>query len=211
MRLHPVTGAVLDIQRGEALTPMQRVVETADPLHFGNFGGLPIKLLYLVFGLGLTGLIVSGGCLTLRRGIRLRQVAGQSRTDGWRLGRWRWANLALLGTATALAPAALSAWEDGGTPRDFGTRDLGPYRVTLLWQENGPAARRGLHLRLDCGGCLANPRAAWLRTEGEPDLPIRLASSLGNSPVAQYGPGRELSIEMEAWDGMRATARWVTN
>ncbi len=51
VRLHPVTGAVLDVQQGEALTPMQRVVDTADPVHFGNFGGLPVKLLYLVFGL----------------------------------------------------------------------------------------------------------------------------------------------------------------
>ncbi|MBL6082655.1 PepSY domain-containing protein [Belnapia sp. T18] len=211
VRLHPVTGAVLDIQRGEALTPMQRVVETADPLHFGNFGGLPVKLFYFVFGLGLTGLIVSGGWLALRRGTRLWRAAGLSKTDSWRLGRWRWANIALLGTATALAPAALSAWEDGGTPRDVGTRDLGPYQVTLLWQENGPAAQRGLHLRLDCGGCLANLRSAWLRTEGQPDLPIRLASSLGSSPVAQHGPDRELSIEIEAWDGMRTTARWVTD
>jgi uncharacterized iron-regulated membrane protein len=209
VRLHPVTGAVLDIQRGEMLTPMQRVVETADPLHFGNFGGLPVKLFYLAFGLALTGLIVSGGWLALRRGVRLWHSAGPANAAGWRIGRWRWANIALLGTAAALAPAALSAWEDGGAPRDLGTRDLGPYRLTLLRQDQGPSARRGLHLRLDCGGCLANPRAAWLLVEGQPDRPIRLASSLSGFPIAQPVVGQQVSVRMETWDGMRITAGWT--
>lgn len=42
----PATGALLASLRGEELGVHQRVSETADPLHFGTFGGLWTKLLY---------------------------------------------------------------------------------------------------------------------------------------------------------------------
>ena len=39
----------------------------ADPLHFGYFGGLATKLVWFVFGVGLSGLSISGVLLTWRR------------------------------------------------------------------------------------------------------------------------------------------------
>lgn len=38
----------------------QRIAEMADPLHFGNFAGLPVKLLWFVFGALLTTLCITG-------------------------------------------------------------------------------------------------------------------------------------------------------
>jgi len=42
------------------LSPMQRISEMADPLHFGTFGGFWTKILYFVFGVILSGLSLSG-------------------------------------------------------------------------------------------------------------------------------------------------------
>jgi len=54
------TGEMTAISNGEMLSPMQRISEMADPLHFGTFGGFWTKILYFVFGVILSGLSLSG-------------------------------------------------------------------------------------------------------------------------------------------------------
>ncbi len=58
--LHPVTADVLKIQKGGELKPVAYISDMADPLHFGNFAGLGVKLLYFVFGLGFSFLVAGG-------------------------------------------------------------------------------------------------------------------------------------------------------
>ena len=58
--LHPVTAHVLKIQKGGDLKPVAYLSDMADPLHFGNFAGFGVKLLYFVFGLGFTFLVAGG-------------------------------------------------------------------------------------------------------------------------------------------------------
>lgn len=72
--LDPYTAQVLKIQRIEKLGPAWRWVDTADELHFGTFGGLATKILWLVLGLALTGLIASGSWLWLRRAAKAPAV-----------------------------------------------------------------------------------------------------------------------------------------
>lgn len=65
--LNPVTLEPLKVQRASEIGAIAWLNELADPLHFGYFGGLPTKLVWFVFGLGMTGLSLSGVWLTWKR------------------------------------------------------------------------------------------------------------------------------------------------
>lgn len=53
---------LLEVHRHRAseLNLHQRISEAADPLHFGNFGGLATRILWFVFGLGMSALSLTG-------------------------------------------------------------------------------------------------------------------------------------------------------
>ena len=65
--LDPVTLEVIHVARDRDLGWLQWINQIVDPLHFGNFGGLPVKLIWFTFGLFMTGLSISGVWLTWRR------------------------------------------------------------------------------------------------------------------------------------------------
>jgi uncharacterized iron-regulated membrane protein len=65
--VHPVTGDVLRIKDAAHVPAIERWIDTSDPLHFGDFGGLATKLLWFLFGCGLSFLSFSGFWLMLRR------------------------------------------------------------------------------------------------------------------------------------------------
>ncbi len=54
------SGTLVEQQRTSDLTLPERLAHTADPLHFGNFAGLSIKLLWLVAGLIISASILVG-------------------------------------------------------------------------------------------------------------------------------------------------------
>lgn len=57
------SGRWLDRRDALDLSVHQRISEMADPLHFGNFAGLAIKLLWFAFGAALTALSLTGAYL----------------------------------------------------------------------------------------------------------------------------------------------------
>ncbi|MBM87962.1 MAG: peptidase [Gammaproteobacteria bacterium] len=65
--LLPNTGEVIYNQRGEELSPYWYWSNMADPVHFGNFGGLTSKLIWFIFGLVLSFLSLSGVWLFAKR------------------------------------------------------------------------------------------------------------------------------------------------
>jgi len=58
--IDPVTDHVIGARDAGRLSAIERWAHTADPLHFGNFGGLATKLIWALFGLLLTALCVTG-------------------------------------------------------------------------------------------------------------------------------------------------------
>ncbi|RUO63107.1 PepSY-associated TM helix domain-containing protein [Pseudidiomarina insulisalsae] len=76
--IDPVSGKVLATQYAAELDVVARIADTADPLHFGNFSGLTVKLIYGIFGLMLTALVATG--------MRMHYLRTQKRDPN--LARW---------------------------------------------------------------------------------------------------------------------------
>jgi uncharacterized iron-regulated membrane protein len=68
--IDPATEAVIGERVAEKMFMPERWVHTADPLHFGNFGGLVTKFVWFVFGLLLTGLCATGVVIFTKRTAR---------------------------------------------------------------------------------------------------------------------------------------------
>ena len=58
--LHPTTFEVLKVQRASSLPTVTWLNDIADPLHFGNWGGLITKIIWFLLGLGISSLVLTG-------------------------------------------------------------------------------------------------------------------------------------------------------
>jgi len=58
--IDPVSDRVLSVSKADEMGWRERWTHTADPLHFGGFGGLATKLIWFIAGLALTALCFSG-------------------------------------------------------------------------------------------------------------------------------------------------------
>lgn len=104
LRLDQSTGAILAEQRGEQLPWPARWIDTVDPLHFGNFAGLCVKLIWFVFGLALSGMSLTGAYLHYQR----------LRSGGATASRHRWHGYAacIAVFAVVLALTIFGGWSE---------------------------------------------------------------------------------------------------
>lgn len=100
--IDPGSDRIIGQRTAHRMGPGERLVETADPLHFGTFGGLATKLLWALFGLLLTGLAATGAVIYAKR---TRQVfrGGIVLPALDFLGWAKWPSLALASAVPAIA------------------------------------------------------------------------------------------------------------
>jgi uncharacterized iron-regulated membrane protein len=67
LMLNAFDGSPVHVRTATALGWPARWVDTADPLHFGNFGGLLTQALWFIFGLLLSALCLTGAYLHVQR------------------------------------------------------------------------------------------------------------------------------------------------
>lgn len=217
VELDPYSGAVLKIRRGTALPALERWAETADPLHFGTFGGLATRILWLMAGLGLSGGILAGlysAWLRLRRhGLTLSKHPLSAALVV--LPTLLLLLVCIHGTlvygvvrssiaTTPIAVATLGRIELGGRP------------ATVRWYEpaSSPAAMQ-IAVQFD-GPAQPNFRQAlfWIGEEAVPPAALRPAARLvdrltGQAALPDCARRCRLHILIEGWDGRRQQAQLV--
>lgn len=68
--VNPYSGEVEHVQTAGDLTPLQVTNDIIDPLHFGTFGGLALKILWFIFGIVLSVSILAGTYIWYLRNIK---------------------------------------------------------------------------------------------------------------------------------------------
>lgn len=66
----PYSGRLLATRGLHTMSPVSTVVQSMRPLHTGDFAGLWLKLVYLLFGLMLTAMSLSGMLIWIRRSLQ---------------------------------------------------------------------------------------------------------------------------------------------
>jgi len=97
-----------------------RIFGAVQPLHYGTFGGYPIKLLYFVLALGLTYITSTGMMIWFKRKMQQGQpkakteAAWRGMTTGLTLALSAGAVIAVSGLAVPIPAVCLAVWAVGG-------------------------------------------------------------------------------------------------
>lgn len=100
------TNSVKLTRDGRDLNVHQRISEMADPLHFGDFGGLTTKIIWFAFGLLLTGLSLSGVAIYALRILKKEKTKPSikriTRISLRGMGLWKWPSIVFVLLSFAL-------------------------------------------------------------------------------------------------------------
>ncbi len=209
VRVDPVTGEVLSVQRATEATAYHRWSNMADPLHFGTFGGLWSQAAWFLFGLLLSSLMLTGGWLWHLRAEKKARAAGAGRHP-----RWGYA-AAALPVIMLLASGVYGYLEveenymvsEASRQVDATEVEVGPWQARLLRMpppDNGVPSYRVLFG--GPGSTVANLKEASLRWTGAPDSTA--AGRHPNAPVTSRladgpppGADSTLTIAGTTWSG----------
>ena len=159
-----------------------RIYGMITPLHYGTYGGLPLKIIYALLGAGLTVIVASGGNIWLAR----RRDQGRPAARLERL----WSGL-VWGQPLVLALTALAELAQGGSALPvYWIATLGTWILALALRESAAVARA---LRLATGILLVllpllhGVRSGW----GQPAaIGVDLALFAAGLAMLALGAGR---------------------
>ncbi|MFD0796965.1 PepSY-associated TM helix domain-containing protein [Maribacter chungangensis] len=86
--IDPTTYQVVASQNAKDIGAVLYLNDIADPLHFGNFGGLITKFIWFIFGLGISGLVLTGIWITVKRKAIKRKKDNKPTMGKWRFVNW---------------------------------------------------------------------------------------------------------------------------
>lgn len=102
--IDPGSNRIIGTRAAHTMGLGERIVHTADPLHFGTFGGLATKLIWVVFGLALTVMAGSGAYIYAKR-TKIAVASGVPLGFLSYLGHWKWPS-----ALTVTAVPIISFW-----------------------------------------------------------------------------------------------------
>lgn len=86
--LNPVTHEVIKVQQAKNLDTVTWLNDIADPLHFGYWGGLLTKVIWFIFGLGISFLVFSGIWISQKRKVKARMNKKARKPGVWLYVNW---------------------------------------------------------------------------------------------------------------------------
>ncbi|MCP9199248.1 PepSY domain-containing protein [Gramella sp. GC03-9] len=86
--INPNTYETIKVQKAEDISTTMWLNDIADPLHFGYWGGLITKIIWFIFGLGISSLILTGIWITLKRQANKRKKKRKPVMGIWRFINW---------------------------------------------------------------------------------------------------------------------------
>lgn len=84
----PVTYEVVEVQKATEIPRIMYLNDIADPLHFGNWGGLLTKVIWFFAGLSISGLILTGIWIALKRQAKKVQNLSAETLGIWKYINW---------------------------------------------------------------------------------------------------------------------------
>lgn len=204
--INPFDASVMRVQRADQMSVGERLQDTADPLHFGDFGGITSKIIWSLFGMALPAMILTGAYLSIRQARRDEAPQPQ----WWRIRQWNlwsWAALAIVAASLYYSVPAATRYKTPAIPRytSLGTHAIGPWKVRV------EAGNHTARLHFDCGmesSCEANmkpPTVALANgkpTKMKPWAVYWTAANLA-TPASYNGI---LKVLVEDWSGTKFTA-----
>lgn len=77
--VNPYTFEVIKIQNAEDINTVTWLNDIMDPLHFGYWGGWITKVIWFIFGLGISSLVLTGPWLYIKRRLKLSRLQKERR------------------------------------------------------------------------------------------------------------------------------------
>jgi uncharacterized iron-regulated membrane protein len=86
--VHPESYEVIQVQNADEIGTVTYLNDIADPLHFGDWGGLATKIIWFVGGLGISALILTGLWIAFKRKVRDRDLQRAQRMGAFKYINW---------------------------------------------------------------------------------------------------------------------------
>ena len=86
--INPKTTTILSTQKASEISTAMWINDSVDPLHFGYWKGILTKCIWIIFGCGISSLILSGIWITYKRKSIKRKKSNKPIMGNWRFINW---------------------------------------------------------------------------------------------------------------------------